>query len=75
MCENRLSTYSAYSIASFNSSSNEFNGLFLVRFNVRSFIKNFNVSSSFVYMLNIIPDLIILTETKFSEGNTYDIPG
>ena len=76
MCaENRLETCNIYSIDSFNSSSNKFNGLFLVSFNVRSFSKNFDVFSSYIHQLNIVPDVIILTETRFSEGNNDNIPG
>ena len=44
-------------------------------FNVRLFSKNFDVFQSYIYQLNIVPDVIILTETSFSEGNNDNIPG
>ena len=76
MCaENRLEACGVYSIDSFDNSSINFNGLFLVSFNVRTFNKNFNGFSFYISKLNIIPDVIILTETRFSQGLTDNIPG
>ena len=77
MCaEIRLEVCNIYSsIYSFKSSSNKFNGPFLVSFNVRSFTKKFDGFSFYIYKLNVLPDVIILTETRFSEGITYKVPG
>ena len=69
-----METCIIYSIESFNSSSNKLNGIFLVNFNVRSFSKSFDVWSSCIRKLNIVQDVIIHTETRFSFGNTDNIP-
>ena len=75
MCaKNMLETCNIFSIDSLKSSSNKFNGLFLLSLNVRSCSKNFDVFSSYIYKLNIMTDVIILTETRFSEGNTDNNP-
>ena len=71
MCgENRLETCSVYSIDSLNNSSIKINGLFLASFNVRSINKNFDDFPSYISNLYTIPDVIILTETRFSQGIT-----
>ena len=47
----------------------------MVSSNVRSFSKNLDVCSSYIYKLEIVPDVVILKETKFSEGNADNVQG
>ena len=64
-----------YSPDSFNSSSTNFNGLFVLSFNIRSLNKNGWKFSPFMDGLNKKPDIIVLSETWFNETNIDNLPG
>ena len=58
----------AYSLKAFNASFNLKINLFIINFNIRSSNANSDEFIVFIDKLIIKPDLIILTETWFSDG-------
>ena len=68
-------TCNAYSSDSFNKTFNHHNKLFVLNFNIRSFNSNFDDFSAFLCELSFLPDIVILTETWFSDTNCGNIPG
>ena len=63
-----------YDINSFNLHVNV-EGLCILNFNIRSFRANIDSFLTYVQQLKIIPDIIVLTETWFSENQIDFIPG
>ena len=65
-----------HSIPSFNSLfSVDTGNFFVVHQNIRSFRCNIDNFILFIRNLNVLPDVIILTETFFCETDFHDIPG
>ena len=65
----------AYSLETFNASFIVKNDLFIINFNIRSFNANIDEFNVFLDELKIKPDIIILTETWFSDCFTGSIDG
>jgi len=64
-----------YSVESFRDNFNDCNELFIVNFNVRSFNANVDEFIAFVNNLGKIPDIIVLTETWFSDIYSEPLDG
>ena len=64
-----------HSQGSFNLISTNFNGLFILSFNIRSLNKNGWKFAPYIDRLNKKPDIIVLSETWFNETNIDNLPG
>ena len=62
-----------YNIGEFNFEDK--NNFVIFNHNVRSFAKNFDELSVYLNDLNVVIDVLVLTETWFSDFNTCDIDG
>ena len=64
-----------YSQDSFNCKSTNFQGLFILSFNIRSLNKNGWRFTPYIDRLNKKPNIVIFSETWFTETNIDYLPG
>ena len=64
-----------YIIDEFNSLNLRNEDLFVVNYNINSFNKNYDEFSVYISELKVMPNIIILSETKLLGDNTGSIPG
>jgi len=64
-----------FSTGTFNSHFSIQNGIFIVNFNIRSFNANICEFVVFLDELNVVPDILIITETWFSDASRGSLNG
>ena len=64
-----------YDVDAFRAKFDKIDGFFVMNYNLRSFNSNFNDFSVFLEEIDLLPDILILTETWFMNNNVENIAG